>query len=305
MISIIGTGRVGSAVAFLCTASSLGDVALVGRDEKKAGGQAFDLSTAVPLDSDISITATSDYSKIAHSDVIVIAVSSGTHKQRRVEMMKDHTEVIKTISNNIARHATTAKILMITNPVDVLTYVFQKEGGFPPESVLGVSSSLDSSRFRYLLAKELKVSQSRISDALVLGEHDDSMVPIFSHAKLDGRPISEALSAEQTQNITTDLRNYWALLRDFHWYSVFGITKSTFDIIKSIVRDEPLRVPSSVLLDGQYGISDTCLGVPVTLGKHGIRTIHQIQITEKEAHLLQQSASRVRSNISEALQEQP
>jgi len=297
MISIIGSGRVGSSIAFLCASLATDDVLLVNRTEKKALGEALDISNAVPAASAISISGTSDYSKIAGSDVIVVTASVGMHMQQRSELMGEQAAMIRQVASSIARYAPNAKILMVTNPVDVLTYVIQKEG-FAAKSVIGVASSLDSSRFRYLLAKELGRDQSRISGALVMGEHDDSMVPIFSNTLCDGKPVDDLLGPEQKQKITADVRNYWKTLREQKGQSVFGIAKNTFDIVKCIIKDEPLDVPASVLLDGEYGLSDVCVGVPLTIDKHGVREIRQIQISPDEKELLHKSAAAVKSNIA-------
>lgn len=297
MISIIGSGRVGSSIAFLCASLATDDVLLVNRTEKKALGEALDISNAVPAASAISISGTSDYSKIAGSDVIVITASVGMHMQQRSELMSEQAAMIRQIASSIARYAPDAKILVVTNPVDVLTYVIQKEG-FAAKNVIGVASSLDSSRFRYLLAKELGRDQSGISGALVMGEHDDSMVPIFSSAKCDGVPVDDLLGLEQKQKITAGVRNYWKALREHKGQSVFGIAKNTFDIVKCMIKNEPLDVPASVLLDGEYGLSDVCIGVPLTVDKHGVREIHQIQISSDEKELLHKSAAAVKSNIA-------
>jgi malate dehydrogenase len=277
-------------------------VILVNRNEKKAIGEALDVSNTIPATSTISITGTSDYSQIKNSEVIVITASSRVHLQSRTEIMYDQAVMIREISQNIARYAPEAKILMITNPVDVLTYVMQKERGFPSKNVIGVASSLDSSRFRYLLSKEFGTNQSKITDALVLGEHDDSMVPIFSYAKFNGKSVQDILDEQKKSEITSEVRNYWKRLRDYKGHSVFGIAKNTFDIIKCIIKNESLDVPASVLLDGQFGLSDVCIGIPLTINKNGISKIHQIKITENENEFLQKSAYVVKNNITKVLE---
>jgi malate dehydrogenase len=275
---------------------------LVNRNEKKAIGEALDVSNTIPATSTISITGTSDYSQIKNSDVIVIAASSMVHLQSRTEIMYDQAVMIREISQNIARYAPEAKILLITNPVDVLTYVMQKERGFPSKNIIGVASNLDSSRFRYLLSKEFGTNQSKITNALVLGEHDDSMVPIFSYAKFNGKSVQDILDEQKRSEITNEVRNYWKRLRDYKGHSVFGIAKSTFDIIKCIIQNETLEVPASTLLDGQFGLSDVCIGVPLTINKNGISKIHQIKITENENESLQKSAHIVKNNITKVLE---
>jgi malate dehydrogenase len=297
-ISIIGSGRVGSAVALLCAASSLGDVVLVNRDEKKAIGQMYDLTNAIPAHSDVSITAASDYSQIAGSDLVVITASSGIHKKHRTELLHDNVSLVRSIIPNITKYASDAKILVITNPVDVIAYVIQKEGAIPPKNVIGISSELDSKRFRYLLAQKIGTHQSMISGAIVMGEHDDTMVPVFSHAKFSGKRVSEFLNAQQKQQITEDVRNYWQLFRDYGWYSVFGISKITFDVIDSILKNKAHDISASVFLDGQYGIRDVCIGVPITVDGSGIRQIRQITLNDEELEMLQASAIRVRDNVA-------
>jgi malate dehydrogenase len=301
MISIIGAGKVGSAIGFLCGSLSLDDIVLINRDEKKAIGEALDITNAISISSSISITGTSDYSQIKNSKVVVITASSGVHLQSRSEIMFDQAKMIQKMASNIAKYAPNSKILMITNPVDVLTYLIQKEASFSPKNVIGIASSLDSSRFRYLLAQEFGTTQSQIKDALVMGEHDDTMVPIFSRAKYHEKPVTDFLDAAQILKVTLAVRNYWKYLRDYKGHSVFGIAKNAFDIIKSIVKDETLDVPASVLLDGQYGLDDVCIGVPITINKNGITEIHQVEITQNEKESLFKSANTVKNNINKVL----
>lgn len=298
MMSIIGSGRVGSAIAFLCGSSGLDDIVLVNRDEKKAIGEALDISNAIPSDSTISIKGTGDYSQIANSNVIIITASIGTHQASRSDIMLDQCILVRDIARKIQTFAPNAKVLMVTNPVDVMTHLVQKEGNLGSKNVLGVASSLDSARFRHCLSRHFGVSQAQICDALVLGEHDDSMVPIFSHAKLDNRPVNDLLNEKQRSHITSDVRNYWKSLRDYKGSSVFGIAKNTFDIVYAIIQNKPLDVCASVLLDGQYGLADVCMGVPITIDKDGIVQIHQITITDGEQEQLHRSADMIQSNIA-------
>ena len=298
MISIIGAGRVGSAVAFLCSSAGLDDIVLVNKTEKKAIGAALDLSNAIPANSSISIRGTGDFSQISNSDVIVIAASSGTNFVSRTDRMFDQALVVRKITHEIAKFAPDSKVLLITNPVDVMTFLSLKEGNFSSKNVIGVASNLDSSRFRYLLAQEFGTAQSQVTDALVLGEHDDSMVPIFSLAKVDGKPVAGLLNEKQKSAIASKVKYYWKDLRSTDVRSIFGIAKNTFDIISGIVKNQPIDIAASTLLDGQYGVSDVCVGVPVTINKTGIAQIRQISITEEEKQQLHRSADVVRENTA-------
>ncbi len=296
MISIIGSGRVGSAIAFLAASTSLDDIHLVNRHKDKALGQALDISNAIPKDSPISVIGT-DYSEIKNSEVVVITASSGTYTTSRTQMMSEQIKMVRDIAKKIKMYAPDSKILMITNPVDVLTYVFQKEINLPREKVIGLSSSLDSSRFRYLLAKEFDTTQSKIKNALVLGEHGDSMVPIFSNAKFNEKPVLELFDSYQVHKITNDLKDYWKTLRKLKGPSIFGIAKNTIDVINAIIKNQELSIPASVLLDGEYGLSDVCMGVPVRINKDGLINIEEIDLEKSEQCLLCNSADIIRRHI--------
>jgi len=296
LISIIGSGRVGSAIAFLAASTSLDDIHLVNRHKDKALGQALDISNAIPKDSPISVIGT-DYSEIKNSEVVVITASSGTYTTSRTQMMSEQIKMVRDIAKKIKMYAPDSKILMITNPVDVLTYVFQKEINLPREKVIGLSSSLDSSRFRYLLAKEFDTTQSKIKNALVLGEHGDSMVPIFSNAKFNEKPVLELFDSYQVHKITNDLKDYWKTLRKLKGPSIFGIAKNTIDVINAIIKNQELSIPASVLLDGEYGLSDVCMGVPVRINKDGLINIEEIDLEKSEQCLLCNSADIIRRHI--------
>lgn len=298
MISIIGSGRVVSATAFLIASNSIDDIQLVNRHKEKALGQALDISNAIPQNSQYSIEAT-DYSELKNSDVIVISASTGTYTANRTELLSDQVQMIKDIARQIKQYAKDSKVLIVSNPVDVLTYFFQKESGFPRERTLGVASSLDSSRFRYLMAIELGKNQSEIDNALVLGEHGDSMVPIYSLAKWKGKPVLEIFDEEQIHKIKGDLIFYWKILREYKGPSIFGIAKNSFDIIKALIQNKEISVPVSILLTGEYGISDVSLGVPAKISKN--RTdIQELTLMDSELDSLHKSAQTIKEYIKSA-----
>ncbi len=295
MISIIGSGRVGSATAFLIASNSVDDVQLVNRHKEKAMGQALDISNAIPQTSQYSIVAT-DYSELKNSDVIVISASTGTYTANRTELLSDQVQMIKDIAKQIKQYAKNSNVLIISNPVDVLTYFFQKESGFPRERVLGVASSLDSSRFRYLMAKELNTNQSEIENALVLGEHGDSMVPVYSLAKWKEKPILEIFNETQIHKIKGDLIFYWKILREYKGPSIFGIAKNSFDVIKALIQNKEISIPISILLNGEYGISDVSLGIPAKISINNT-DIQEIHLMDSELDSLHKSAQTIKAYI--------
>ncbi|HII36846.1 MAG TPA: lactate dehydrogenase [Nitrosopumilaceae archaeon] len=296
MISIIGAGRVGSAVGFLAASTALDDIVLVNSTKNKAIGEALDITNAIPEGSPISVIGTDEFELIRDSKVVIISASKGKITTNRTDLLAANVPLAREIAQKIRKYNDNAKIVIVTNPLDIVTYTVLKETGFQRESVIGMGSSLDSSRFRYLLAKSLGVNQSEI-DGIVMGEHGDSMVPIFSNAKYDKKPVLNRLDQNEIARIREELRNYWKLLKTFKEASVFGAAKNAFDIAKAIVRDEQLQIPASVLLEGEYGLSDVCLGVPVTIGKSGVAKIDKLDLDWTELKSLNDSAEIIRNNI--------
>lgn len=186
---------------------------------------------------------------------------------------------------------------MVSNPVDILTYVFHKEANLPNSKVIGMGSSVDSNRFQYLLSKELKVTSSKITNALVLGEHGNSMVPLFSLAKHNGESILNLLDENQIQSITKNLQNYWRILRQYGIRSIHGVAKETFEITNSILKNKELIFPASVMLNGEFGINDVCMGVPIKLKKDGTIEIQEIDLSTFELKKLKQSAETIRKSL--------
>ena len=297
MISIIGSGKVGTAIAFLCITNSLDDILFVNRTKSKAIGEALDISNAIPANSNVTIHGTDDFSKISGSNIVVITASTGTYLKSRTEMMDAQVKMIKEISNKIKKYCPSAIVLVVSNPLDVLTFIFQKETQFSRNKVIGIASSLDSSRFRYLLSEKFGIKQSQITDALVMGEHGDSMVPIFSRVKINGKNISEMLNDSDKKTISTETQNYWRSLRLLKTRSEFGIAKNTFDVIRAIIDNDELVIPASIVLNGEYGEKDVALGIPVKINKNGIKEIIEIKLNEQENKLLKISAQTIRNYI--------
>ncbi len=300
MISIIGSGLVGSSIAFLCASNSLDDIVLLNRTKSKAIGEALDISNAIPKNSDITIHGTDNYSEVSDANIIVIAASTGVYQKNRYETIDAQVEMIKKVGGEINTNCQSPIILIVSNPVDILTYFFQKETNFSKNNVIGIASSLDSSRFRYSISKKIGVRQSQISNAYVLGEHGDSMVPIFSKTKINGKNLLEIIDSKQKEEITRETRNYWKSLRSFKSRSQFGIAKNTFDVIESIIYNRTISIPASVLLEGEFGEKDVCMGVPIKISSTGITEIQETELDESELELLKISAQTIRKNIQSA-----
>jgi len=280
---------------------ALDDVILVNRNENKAIGESLDISNAIPHDSKFSIQGTSDHSKIAGSDIVVIAASTGVYTKSRYENMMAQVTTVRGIAKKIMQHCPHAIVLLISNPLDVLTYVFQKETLFSRFKVIGIASSLDSSRFRYLVSEKFSIPQSSVSNALVLGEHGDSMVPIFSRVSVNGYQLSLMLDTDGKITMTNNVRNYWKKLRAYKSRSQFGIAKQTYDVVESIINLKEITMPASVVLEGEYGEHDVAMGVPVKINRNGVSEIQILDLDESESLLLRESSQRIKDQLRTVL----
>jgi len=295
LISIVGCGRVGASIGFLCVSNGLDDVLFVNRDKKKAIGEALDIASAIPANSKFTVRGTDEYSQISGSEIVVIAASVGVYMKDRTENIVLQVKMIKEIAQKIKQYCPSAIVLIISNPLDVLTYFFQKVSTIPRFKVIGIASSLDTSRFRYLLSEKLSVPQSSISNAIVLGEHGDSMVPVFSAVTVGGNPLFSMIDSRDA--ITDDVRNYWKKLRNFKSRSQFGIAKNTFDVIDSILHKKEIIIPASVVLEGEYGENDVAMGVPVRIDQNGVSEIQKMKLDDTESSSLKKSSEMIRNHI--------
>lgn len=300
LISIIGSGRVGASIAFLCVSNALDDVLLINRTKDKAIGESLDIANSIPPTSKFSIHGTDDYSALSGSDIVVIAASTGLYFKDRAENIVSQIAMIKEIAEKIKQYCPSTIVLLVSNPLDVLTYFFQKESGFSRFRVIGIASSLDSSRFRYLISEKFSVPQSSIAGALVLGEHGNSMVPIFSNARIDGKSLSSMLNDDEKNVIRTEIRNYWKKLRKFKSRSQFGIAKNTYDVLETIIQKKEFSVTASVVLQGEYGTNNVAMGVPMKINQNGVSEIKEIDLDKSETELLMNSSQKLQNQIKSA-----
>jgi len=298
MISIVGAGRVGSAIAFLCVSNALDDVLLLNRSKDKAIGESLDIANAIPSTSKFSIRGTDDYADLSGSHIVIVAASTVSYTKSRTENKNPQVDMIKEIAEKIKLYCPSAIILIISNPPDVLTYFFQKESGFSRFKVIGIASSLDSSRFRYFLSEKLSVPQSSINNTLVLGEHGDTMVPIFSNVTINDTFLTSMINDAEKKYITFDIRNYWKTLRTYKSRSQFGIAKNAYDVIAAIVTAKELSISASVVLEGEYGENDISMGVPVKINQNGVSEIQKIELDKSESSLLKESSKKIHDDIN-------
>lgn len=300
MISIIGAGKVGTAAAFDILRFRISDVVLVDLFEDLAKGEALDMMQAAPaIEFDGKVVGTSDFSQIAGSDVVVLVAGGGRKPgMSRLDLMNGNAKVVRSAAKEIARYAPECKLMIVTNPVDIMTYVACKESGFERNRVFGMGNILDTMRFRSYIAMELGVSREDVR-ALVIGEHGDSMVPLVECASVSGIPITELLTTEQIDRIVNLTRTSGADV-----IKLKGATTHAPGVVIAIMVDAVLRGRNRVMsvstnLAGEYGCTDVSMGVPVVLGRNGVEKILQLKLKTETHEQLEKAVTTIKDAISQ------
>jgi len=299
MISIIGAGKVGSAAAFDILRFRISDVVLVDIAENLAKGEALDMMQAAPaIEFDGKIRGTSNFSEIKGSELVIITAGQARGPgMTRIDLMNKNAGIVRAIVKEVVKYAPECKLMMVTNPVDIMTYVAYKESGFSRNHVFGMGNILDTMRFRSYIAQELNVSKEDVR-ALVIGEHGDSMVPLVEYASVSGIPVTHLLSAKQIDKVVNLTKTSGSEI-----INLKGATTYAPGVVIAIMADAIMRGRNRVMgvstyLEGEYGVSDVSIGVPVVLGKGGVERILKVQLSEEVMKLLKESVSLMRDAIT-------
>lgn len=298
MISIVGLGKVGSTIAEHITLKGLDDLTLIDIIQGLPQGNALDLShMASELNIDVKIKGSNDYKDLEDSDIVVVAAGfSRTADMSRLDLLKKNKAIIKQISEKILQYAPRSKVIVVTNPLDLMTYLTLKTTGFDRNVVFGVGSELDAARLKYHLSSVLEVSNSSI-DAFVIGEHGDSMVILRSQSKVNGIPIEKIFNECQMANLIEKTRKAGADVISLKGATTFGVAASTSSIIESMIRDRKKVHLVSFYLNGEYGLYDVCVGVPAIIGKNSVERVIELELDEVEKELFLKSAEAVKESI--------
>jgi malate dehydrogenase len=296
-LTVIGAGNVGSTTVHRLSEKQLGDIVLLDRDKGIAQGKVLDLMQTHPIDGfDAKITGTDSYQDTANSDIVVIAAGSPRKPgMTRDDLLKGNATTVRSVTENVVDKSPDATIIVVTNPLDMMTYVATKVSGFPRSRVIGMAGALDSARLREFIAMELDASVWDVQ-AMVLGGHGDLMVPLMRHCSVAGIPITELMTKEAIEKIVERTRKAGGeivgLLKtgSAFWAPASAITQ----IVESMLKDTKRIVPCSVYLEGEYGLSDVCVGVPVKLGAGGAEQIIEVKLNAEETAALHRSAETVR-----------
>ncbi|MBX2934983.1 MAG: malate dehydrogenase [Ferruginibacter sp.] len=304
-VTVVGAGAVGATCADNIARKELCDeLVLVDIKEGVAEGKAMDLmQTAALLGFDTRITgSTNDYSKTAGTDVAVI--TSGIPRKpgmTREELIGINAGIVKTVTENILKHSPNAIIVIISNPMDTMTYLALKSSGLPKNRIIGMGGILDSSRFKYYLSKAMGCTSTDLQGVVIGGHGDTTMIPLTRLATYQGTAVSNYLDADTLKKVAADTMvggaTLTGLLGTSAWYAPGAAGAA---LVESIVRDEKKLFPCCVYLDGEYGQKDICIGVPVIIGRNGIEKIIDYKLNDEEQVLFNKSADAVR-NMNNAL----
>ncbi len=301
-ITVVGAGAVGASCAeYIAIKDFASEVVLLDIKEGYAEGKAMDLMQTASLNGfDTKITGTTnDYSKTANSDICVI--TSGIPRKpgmTREELIGINAGIVKTVSSNLIKHSENTIIIVVSNPMDTMTYLVHKTTGIPKNRIIGMGGALDSARFKYRLAEALEAPISDV-DGMVIGGHSDKgMVPLTRLATRNSVPVSEFISEERLEQVLHDTKvggaTLTGLLGTSAWYAPGAAVSG---LVQAIACDQRKIFPCSTLIDGEYGLHDLCIGVPVVLGKKGIEKIVEIQLSDAEkAHLKESSEGVTKTN---------
>ena len=300
-ITIVGSGNVGATAAHWAAAKELGDIVLVDIAEGIPQGKGLDLAQAGPVELfDARITGTNDYAATAGSDVAIITAGLARKPgMSRDDLMKTNAGIVRGCAEAIAKHSPDCVIIVVSNPLDVMAHVAWKASGFPKHRVVGMAGILDTARYRAFIAMEAGVSVEDIQ-ALVLGGHGDTMVPLVGYTTISGIPVTEFLTKEQIDAIVTRTANGGIEIVNLlkTGSAFYAPSAAAVQMAEAILKDKKRVLPCAAYLEGEFGISGVYCGVPVVLGAGGIERILEVPLTTDERAALQRSAGEVQANIA-------
>lgn len=299
-VTVVGAGNVGASVAQYTVERELADVVLVDIVEGLPQGKALDLLQTGPIHRyDARLSGSNEYNPTAGSDIVVITAGLARKPgMTRDDLLFKNAEIVGAVVDQVAPRSPNAILIVVSNPLDAMTYLTWKRSGFRKERVVGMAGILDSARFRTFIAMELEVSVENVS-AFVLGGHGDTMVPLPRYSTVAGIPITELLRKERIDAIVQRTRDGGAeivnLLKTGGAYYAPGAAVT--EMIEAILKDKKKILPCAALLNGEYGVKGLFVGVPVKLGRGGIEKIIEISLTPEEQTALDKSAAAVRELV--------
>ena len=300
-IGLIGGGNIGGTLAYIIASKALGDIVILDRNKEYAKGKALDIEESLPvMRRDLSIIGTDSYEDIEGADLVIITAGVARKPDMtREDLLAVNTEIINSVAQGIKKYAPNAFVIVITNPLDAMVYAFLKYSGFSRNKVVGMAGVLDSARFRLFLARELNTSAQDIT-TLVLGGHGGTMVPLIRYTNVGGIPLKDLIKQGLISSKTVDAivertrKGGLEIVKLLKTGSAFyAPAVSAIEIAESYLGDRKQLFPCSVFLEGEYGLNDICMGVPVFIGGQGVESIIKIDFNQDEKIMFKKSVKAV------------
>jgi malate dehydrogenase len=299
-VTVIGAGNVGANTAQKVAAKELADVVLVDVVEGVPQGKGLDMLESAPVEGyDVRITGTNGYDETADSDIVVITAGFPRKPgMSRDDLLLANYEVVKSATEQAVKRSPNAILILVTNPLDAMCWTAMTVSGFPRERVIGMAGVLDTARFRTFIAEELNVSFENVT-AMVLGGHGDTMVPLVRFTNVSGIPLSELTDQATIDRLVQRTRDGGAEIVKYlkTGSAYYAPAASTVEMVESILKDKKKVLPCAVYLNGEYGIRELFVGVPVKLGSKGVEQIYQVKLDSGEEAALKKSAEAVRELV--------
>ena len=301
-IALIGAGQIGGTMAHLIAGRELGDVVLVDIVEGMPQGKALDITEATPImKTDCKLVGTNDYKDMEGADVVI--VTAGVPRKpgmSRDDLLGINKKIMEAVAPNVKEYAPDAFVIVVANPLDIMVHLMKKITGFPKNRVMGMAGILDTARFRAFLAMETGFSVQEIN-AMVLGGHGDTMVPMPRYANVNGVPISKFISDERIEEIVTRTRKgggeIVGLLKTGSAF--YAPAEAAIQMATAILHDQKRLLPCAAFLEGEYGVDGFFIGVPVVLGGNGVEKIVELDLNDKEKEMFAASVNHVKKLIGE------
>jgi malate dehydrogenase len=299
-ITVVGGGNVGASAAINLAQKELGDVVLVDIAEGVPQGKALDQAQMGPIEGyDVDLVGANDYAPTAKSDVVIITAGLARKPgMSRDDLLLANYEVVKGVTEQIAKYSPDAILVLVTNPLDAMCTVAHHVSKFPKNRVVGMAGVLDSARFRTFIARELNVSVENVT-AVVLGGHGDTMVPVTRLSSVSGIPLEDLIEKSKLDAIVDRTRNGGAEIVKYlkTGSAYYAPSAAAVEMTESILKDKKKVLPCAALLEGEYGINGLFVGVPVKLGSNGVEQIYEINLTDNEKAALKKSAGSVQELV--------
>ena len=300
MITIVGSGKVGSSMALQIAMKELDKkVLLLDIIQGLPQGEAMDITHVIAERGiDVNVKGSNDYGEMRGSNIVVIVAGVGRKPgMTRMDLLNTNASIVKDVAKKVAEYAKDCTIITVTNPLDPMTYVTLKVTNFKPNKVMGMGNMLDVSRFKSFIADAIKMSRDSIH-ALVIGEHGENMLPLIRYSSVSGIPLTNFLSNERAKEVVENTRKVAAEVIALKGATIYAPANAVTHMVDAVIKDRKEVMPVAAYLNGEYGVKDICIGVPAVIGANGVEQIVELELDAEEKQWFMKGVESVKSAVS-------